>query len=104
MAALATRTPLLPGADRVAFIDGDPTHKRVYGRPKQGAQIGRFKGVRPFFATLSTPITRPVIASVRIRRDKAADVRRTSGHLGRREAVSTAAGRHADHQSGGCPM
>ncbi|MFE7423936.1 MULTISPECIES: hypothetical protein [unclassified Streptomyces] len=38
--------PLLPGADQMAFIDVDPTHKRVYGPTKQGAEYGRFKGIR----------------------------------------------------------
>jgi hypothetical protein len=50
----------------------------VFGRAKQGAQIGRFKGVRtlhPLLATICTPIARPVIAGVRLRRGKAADAR-----------------------------
>ncbi|KIQ64263.1 transposase [Kitasatospora griseola] len=78
LARLAAATPLLPGLDRVAFVDVDPTHRRVYGRAKQGAEVGRFKGVRtlhPILATLSTPMARPVIAAVRLRRGKAADAR-----------------------------
>ncbi|WP_220040528.1 IS1380 family transposase, partial [Streptomyces tateyamensis] len=78
LARLARTTPLLPGADKVAFVDIDPTHRRVYGRAKQGAEVGRFKGVRtlhPILATLSTPLARPVIAAVRLRRGKAADAR-----------------------------
>jgi hypothetical protein len=43
---LAAHTPLLPGFGEKAFIDVDSTHKRVYGRAKQGAEYGRFKGVR----------------------------------------------------------
>ncbi|MFE4330792.1 hypothetical protein ACFRQM_15505 [Streptomyces sp. NPDC056831] len=43
---LAAHTPLLPGAGEKAFIDVDSTHKRVYGRAKQGAEYGRFKGIR----------------------------------------------------------
>ena len=57
-------------------MDIDPTHRRVFGRTKQGAEVGRFKGVRtlhPVPATLSTPTARPVIAAVRLRRGKAAD-------------------------------
>ncbi|MGW1711648.1 IS1380 family transposase, partial [Streptomyces sp. NPDC002206] len=46
LAALAAHTPLLPGAGEKAFIDVDSTHKRVYGRAKQGAEYGRFKGIR----------------------------------------------------------
>ncbi|MFE5828387.1 IS1380 family transposase [Streptomyces erythrochromogenes] len=78
LAALAEHTPLLPGAGEKAFIDVDSTHKRVYGRTKQGAEYGRFKGVRtlhPLLATICTHASRPVIATVRMRRGKAADSR-----------------------------
>jgi hypothetical protein len=78
LANLAAHTPLLPGAESIAFIDVDSTHKRVYGRAKQGAEYGRFKGVRtlhPLLATICTPLARPVIAAVRMRRGKAADAR-----------------------------
>jgi Transposase DDE domain group 1 len=75
---LAAHTPLLPGSGQKAFIDVDSTHKRVYGRTKQGAEYGRFKGIRtlhPLLATICTPTSRPVIATVRLRRGKAADSR-----------------------------
>ncbi|MFF1651723.1 IS1380 family transposase [Streptomyces sp. NPDC058240] len=78
LGALAAHTPLLPGAGVMAFIDVDSTHKRVYGRAKQGAEYGRFKGIRtlhPLLATICTPHSRPVIAAVRMRRGKAADAR-----------------------------
>ncbi|WP_116209103.1 IS1380 family transposase [Streptomyces olivoreticuli] len=78
LAELAAHTPLLPGSDEKAFIDVDSTHKRVYGRAKQGAEYGRFKGIRtlhPLLATICTPASRPVIATVRMRRGKAADSR-----------------------------
>lgn len=78
LGALAGHAPMLKGAGQLAFLDIDPTHQRVYGRQKQGAQIGRFAGVRtlhPLLATISTPQTRPVIAGVRLRQGKAADVR-----------------------------
>ncbi|WP_413751807.1 IS1380 family transposase [Streptomyces sp. R-74717] len=78
LGALAAHTPLLPGAGVTAFIDVDSTHKRVYGRTKQGAEYGRFKGIRtlhPLLATICTPHSRPVIAAVRMRRGKAADAR-----------------------------
>lgn len=60
------------------FIDIDPTHWRVYRHARQGAEAGRLKGQRtlhPILATLSTPITRPVIGAVHLRRGKDADVR-----------------------------
>jgi hypothetical protein len=78
LAALVRHAPLLPSADQVAFIDVDSTHRRVFGRAKQGAQIGRFKGVRtlhPLLATICTPISRPIVAAVRLRRGKSADAR-----------------------------
>ncbi|MFL6055197.1 MAG: IS1380 family transposase [Actinoallomurus sp.] len=93
--ALATHAPLLPGADQVAFIDVDSTHKRVFGRAKQGAQIGRFKGVRtlhPLLATICTPICRPVVAAVRLRRGKSADARGAERFVTETLATATEAG------------
>ncbi|MGH3952110.1 MAG: IS1380 family transposase [Pseudonocardiaceae bacterium] len=92
LAALAGHTPLLPGADQKAFIDVDSTHKRVYGRAKQGAEYGRFKGIRtlhPLLATICTPQSRPVIATVRMRRGRAADSRGAPKFVS--EALTTAA-------------
>ncbi|MEE1807669.1 IS1380 family transposase [Streptomyces sp. BE133] len=88
---LAVHTPLLPGAGQTAFIDVDSTHKRVYGRTKQGAEYGRFKGIRtlhPLLATICTPHSRPVIATVRLRRGKAADSRGAPKFVS--EALATA--------------
>jgi Transposase DDE domain group 1 len=91
LGALAAHTPLLPGADAMAFIDIDSTHKRVYGRAKQGAEYGRFKGIRtlhPLLATICTPQSRPVIAGVRMRRGRAADARGAPKFVS--EALATA--------------
>jgi hypothetical protein len=41
LAELARRTPLLPGADVLAFVDVDSQQKRVYGHYKQGAAAAR---------------------------------------------------------------
>ncbi|MCX4399924.1 hypothetical protein OG887_44650 (plasmid) [Streptomyces sp. NBC_00053] len=87
----AARTPLLPGCGEKAFIDVDSTHKRVYGRAKQGGEYGRFKGIRtlhPLLATICTPTSRPVIATVRMRRGKAADSRGAPKFVS--EALATA--------------
>ena len=95
LARLARTTPLLPGVDQVAFVDIDPTHRRVYGRAKQGAEVGRFKGVRtlhPILATLSTPSARPVVAAVRLRRGKAADARGAGPFTSEALAVTRQAG------------
>jgi hypothetical protein len=88
---LAAHAPLLPGSGEKAFIDVDSTHKRVYGRAKQGAEYGRFKGIRtlhPLLATICTPTSRPVIATVRMRRGKAADSRGAPKFVS--EALATA--------------
>jgi hypothetical protein len=73
---LARRTPLLPGADVLAFVDIDSMQKRVYGRQKQGAAFGHTKiqgknllvrGLNTLAATISTPLAAPVIAGTRLR-------------------------------------
>ncbi|MFB7190213.1 transposase [Streptomyces sp. NPDC056230] len=91
LTAPAAHTPLLPGSGEKAFIDVDSTHKRVYGRAKQGAEYGRFKGIRalhPLLATVCTPHSRPVIAAARMRRGKAADSRGAPKFVA--EALATA--------------
>jgi hypothetical protein len=90
LTALAGRAPLLPGADEVVFVDLDSTHRQVYGYAKQGAAVGRLKGrktLHPLIATASTPIARPVVVAVRLRKGKAADVRGASRFLA--EALTT---------------
>ena len=46
LARLAEATPLLPGADTLAFIDIDSVQRRVYGATKQGAAFGHAKDAR----------------------------------------------------------
>jgi hypothetical protein len=78
LVCLARRVPLLPGGEQVVFLDVDSTHRQVYGYTKQGAAVGRLKGkktLHPLIATMSTPIARPVVVAVRLRRGKSADVR-----------------------------
>jgi Transposase DDE domain group 1 len=88
--ALAARAPLLPGADQVVFVDLDSTHRQVYGYAKAGAAVGRLKGkktLHPLLATACTPIARPVVVGVRLRRGKSADVRGAARFLA--EALTT---------------
>ncbi|MFP3989504.1 transposase [Streptomyces sp. E11-3] len=95
LARLAIHTPQLPGAGQLMFIDIDPTHRRVYGRAKQGAEHGRLKGQRtlhPIVATLSTPLARPVIGAVRLRRGKSADVRGAKSFAAQALAIAKDAG------------
>lgn len=77
--ALAERTPLLPGADEVVFVDLDSTHRQVYGYAKQGAAVGRLTGkktLHPLLLTASTPIARPGAGRGT---DAAGQVRRRAG-------------------------
>jgi hypothetical protein len=80
LVALTGHVDLLPGADRsgVVFVDLDSTHRQVYGYAKQGAANGRLKGkktLHPLLGIVSTPICRPVIAGIRLRKGRSADVR-----------------------------
>jgi len=84
LAELARRSPLLPGAGTLAFIDIDSMQKRVYGHHKQGARFGHTKiqgksllvrGLNALAATVSTPLSAPVIAATRLRGGNAASAR-----------------------------
>lgn len=70
LAGLAQRTPLLPGADELTFIDVDDTMAPTYGYAKQGAGYGynKVKGINAAIATASTPHAAPVIVASRLRR------------------------------------
>jgi hypothetical protein len=95
LAALATATDLLPGAAELTLVDVDPSHVRVYGRAKQGAEYGRLKGKRtlhPLLSTISTPRCAPVVGPVRLRRGKAADVRGAESFVAETIATARAAG------------
>src|SRR5260370_9682689 len=80
----AAQAPVLPGADVLAFIDIDSMEKRVYGHKKQGAKFGHTKiqgksllvrGLNTLAATISTPLSAPVIAATRLRGGNAASAR-----------------------------
>jgi len=84
LAELARQSPLLPGADTLAFIDIDSMQKRVYGHHKQGARFGHTKiqgksllvrGLNALAAVVSTPLAAPVIAATRLRGGNAASAR-----------------------------
>jgi Transposase DDE domain group 1 len=70
LARLATHTPLLPGADRVAYLDIDDTIRQTHGYAKQGSGYGYsgVKGLNALIATVSTPLAAPVIAATRLRK------------------------------------
>ena len=67
---LIAATPVLPDADQVVFIDLDDTVRQTYGYAKQGAGRGYtgIKGLNALLATVSTPISAPLIAATRLRK------------------------------------
>jgi DDE family transposase len=93
---LARRTPLLPGAGAVTFIDVDSLLRRVYGKKKQGvgfghAKVGGYKvqlrGYNPLVATISTPDAAPVIAATQLRAGNAGSARGAAALIA--EAIAT---------------
>jgi Transposase DDE domain group 1 len=94
---LSARTPLVPGAGAVTFVDVDSLLRRVYGKKKQGAAFGHAKvggyqlllrGLNPLVATISTPDAAPVIAATRLRAGNAGSARGAGSLIA--EAISTA--------------
>jgi len=65
LARLATVSPVLPGADVLAFVDVDvdvdvdDTVKATYGHAKQGAGYG-YTGANALIATVSSPLAAPL--------------------------------------------
>src|SRR5258706_2936467 len=97
LAGVARRSPLLPGADQLAFIDADSTQRRVYGHKNQGAAFGHTKiqgktvlvrGLNALAAVVSTPQAAPVIAGSRLRGGSANTARGAASLLA--EAIGTA--------------
>jgi hypothetical protein len=91
LTGLAAGSDLLPGSDEIAFVDVDSMHRQVYGYTKQGAVNGRLKGqktLHPLISTISTPLSRPVVAGIRMRKGNAADVRGATSFVA--ESLSTA--------------
>ncbi|RFU19746.1 IS1380 family transposase [Geodermatophilus marinus] len=70
LTSLVAATPLLPGANRVTFLDLDDTMRQTHGYAKQGAGYGytKIKGLNALLATISTPTAAPVIGAARLRR------------------------------------
>ena len=87
---LARCTPLLPGADQIAFVDVDDTIKRTYGYAKQGAGYGYsgVKGLNALLATVCTPTAAPVIVASRLRKGSTNSARRAARLVS--DAVKTA--------------
>jgi hypothetical protein len=109
LAALAARTPLLPGVEKLAYLDVDSLLRRVYGPAKQGAAFGhakvggynvRLRGLSPLIATLSTAgvstagtsRAAPVIAATRLRGGNAASARAAASFVTQAIGTARAAG------------
>lgn len=92
--ALAAHTPLLPGADQLAYVDIDDTIRRTYGYAKQGVGIGysKVKGLNALIGCVSTPPARPVIVAARLRRGAANSVRGAASFVADSVKTARAAG------------
>jgi hypothetical protein len=97
LARLAAQTPLLPGAQTLAFVDVDSVQRRVYGAAKQGAAFGHAKiasksllvrGLNALVATVSTPLAAPVVTAARLRGGNAGSARGAASLVA--EAIGTA--------------
>ncbi|HCX85630.1 MAG TPA: IS1380 family transposase, partial [Micrococcales bacterium] len=90
LAALAERTPVLGGADQVAWIDVDDTVKAMHGYQQQGVAYGysKVKGLNAQLAVLSTPLGAPLVAGVRLRKGNVASAHGAPRLIG--DAVATA--------------
>ncbi|WP_405680163.1 IS1380 family transposase [Streptomyces sp. NBC_01238] len=87
---LAAHTPLLPGADQVAYVDIDDTIRRTYGYAKQGAGYGysKVKGLNALIGIVSTPLAAPVIVATRLRKGPSNSARGAAAFVA--ESIRTA--------------
>ena len=87
---LTAQTPLLGGADQVAYVDIDDTIRATHGYAKQGVGYGYtgVKGLNVQVATVSTPTAAPVIVGTRLRKGNSASAHGASRMIG--DALSTA--------------
>src|SRR5687768_15784787 len=91
---LTAATPILPGLSTVAFVDIDDTVRQTFGYTKQGAGRGYsgVKGLNALLATVSTPLSAPVIAATRLRKGATNSVRGAAKLLADALATATHAG------------
>jgi hypothetical protein len=98
LAALAARTPLLRGAEKLAYVDVDSLLRRVYGPGKQGAAFGhakvggysvKLRGLSPLVAAISTD---QVVAATRLRGGNAGSARSAASLVTQAIATARAAG------------
>jgi hypothetical protein len=77
LARLTAATPILTDISTVAFVDIDDTVRQTFGYARQGAGRGYsgVKGLNALLATVSTPLSAPVIAATRLRKGATNSVR-----------------------------
>jgi hypothetical protein len=101
LVTLARRTPVLRGADQLTFVDIDSLLRRVYGHQKRGARFGPAKvggyqlllrGLSPLVATISTRLSAPVVAAIRLRGGNAGSSRGAASLLAQALTTAKAAG------------
>jgi len=101
LSRLAGHTPLLPGADQVAYLDVDSSQKRIYGPGKQGAGFGHTKiqgksvlvrGLSPLIGAVCTPVAAPVITGTRLRGGSANTARGAGSFVAEQITTARAAG------------
>src|SRR3954451_14743433 len=92
--ALAKTTPVLAGAGQVTYLDIDDTIRETHGYAKQGAGYGYtgVKGLNALLATVSTPLSAPVIAATRLRKGAANSAKGAFRLIGEALATARAAG------------
>jgi len=100
LVGLCRNSPVLAGAEHIAYVDLDDTIRQVYGYAKQGAAFGytKVKGLDVQLATISTPRTAPVVAAAALRKGSAAGVRGAARMIG--EVLGTARACGADPAAG----
>jgi hypothetical protein len=94
LVALAKATPVLAVADQVTYLDVDDTIRETHGYAKQGAGYGYsgIKGLNALVATVSTPLSAPVIAATRLRKGATNSAKGTFRLIGDALATARAAG------------
>jgi len=102
LAELARWTPLLAGADHVAYVDVDDTIRATYGYAKQGAGFGYsgVKGLNALIAIVSTPLSAPVICATRLRKGSTNSARGAARLVADALKAAKAAGAGGPHGSG----
>ncbi|MGW0631037.1 hypothetical protein [Streptomyces sp. NPDC002758] len=91
---LAAHPPLLPAADRVAYVDMDDTIRRTHGYAKQGAGYGysKVKGLNALLGVVSTPLAAPMIAATRLRKGPSNSARGAAAFVAETIRTARAAG------------